>query len=244
MWGIGWGGVLFDGTSRGTTYTLADYGGFDLGGVDTRREAEDRAGDHGAHVFPGFLTGRSSWWKGLILTDRAEDQEHEIARLRGIGADGLQVRVFLRGPGLWSDVQRDGSPDIEVLVPGSIASYRVQVWSGDPRLYGDVREFAGGQTAVQYGNFSARPVLIVSGDSPSGYTVTGPGGKRVVVTKAITAGAPHTIDFAKGGLYVGGVRQLRAVSIYEPWTVGPGSGAAASVNNGLSLIQRVTDTNA
>jgi hypothetical protein len=123
------------------------------------------------------------------------------------------------------------------------ARFQVTLWAPDPRMYGEVHDFAGGTAAVNRGNFPARPQLIVSGTATSGYTVTGPDGRKVTVTKALTAGAPHTIDFAKGGLYVGDVRQLRAISVYQPWTVGPGlPGVTATVNNGATLIQRVTDT--
>lgn len=115
--------------------------------------------------------------------------------------------------------------------------------AADPRKYGEVNDFPGGTVAVNRGNFPARPQLIVSGTAAGGYTVTGPGGRRVVVTKALAAGAPHTIDFGKGGLWIGGVRQLRAITVYEPWEIAPGlPGVVATVNNSAALIQRVADT--
>jgi hypothetical protein len=240
------GGLEFVGDVGEATYTVERDGvrGHGLGGADMRRENVDRPAAHGAFSLPGFLTGRSVRWGGLVLTDSMAEQEHALLRLSGLLADGGTSRLTIDGEKpRWLDVQRASPEPPRVLVPGSVASYSFEVWAPDPRMYGEVREFAGGVVAVQYGNFPARPQLIVSGTAASGYTVTGPDGRKVTVTNALTSGAPHTIDFAKGGLYVGDVRQLRAISVYQPWTVGPGlPGVTATVNNGATLIQRVTDT--
>jgi hypothetical protein len=209
-----------------------------------RREQVERPAAHGMFALPAYLTGRSIRWGGLVLTDSTAQQEHALIRLSGLLADGGYARLTVQSEVTrWLDVQRASPEPPRILVPGKIASYSFEVWAPDPRMYGEVHDFPGGTVAVNRGNFPARPQLIVSGTAASGYTVTGPGGRRVVVTKALASGAPHTIDFARGGLWINGVRQLRAITVYEPWEIAPGlPGATATVNNGAALIQRVTDT--
>lgn len=237
-------GIILDGTdATASPYTITSIDGWD-DGVDTRRESIDRPGGHGQFHTPGYLSGRLITIAGEIYTDSDAAQDHAILRLTGALADGSTGKLTVTtSQTAWAMVQRNGPPDIVRDRWGLLATYQLQLWAVDPRKYGEAHDYPAGVPAVQYGNFPARPQLVVSGSSSGGYTVTGPDGRRVVVTKAITSGAPHTIDFAQGGLYVDGVRQLRAISIYEPWTVGPGlPSVTAGVSGGLDLVQRVTDT--
>lgn len=240
------GGIEFVGDAGDATYTIERDGirGLMLDGVDVRREQVSRPAAHGSFSMPGYLSGRSIRWSGTIETENRYQQEHAIRRLSGLLADGGKGRLTIDdGSPRWVEVVRAGVPDFKMELYGRAARYAFEAWAPDPRMFGEVHEFAGGQAAYHYGNFPARPQLVVSGSSSSGYTVTGPGGRRVVVTKALTSGSPHTIDFVTGGLWIGGVRQLRAITTYQPWEIPPGlPGVAASVSNGLSLVQRVPDT--
>lgn len=240
------GGLEFVGCAGEATFTIERDGirGHGLGGADMRRETVDRPGAHGAFSLPGYLTGRSIRWGGLVLTDSPREQEHALLRLSGLLAGGGTSRLVIDGDNpRWLDVLRASPEPPKVLVPGLVASYSFEAWAPDPRMYGEVREYAAGEAAVQYGNFPARPRIIVSGVAEAGYTVTGPGGRRVVVQRPLTASQPHTIDFVKGGLYVGGVRQLRAITVYEPWEIPPGvPGVVTTVNGSRTLRVQVTDT--
>lgn len=237
------GGLEFVGDVGEATYTVERDGvrGHGLGGADMRRENVDRPAAHGAFSLPGFLTGRSVRWGGLVLTDSATEQEHALLRLSGLLADGGTSRLTIEGEKpRWLDVQRASPEPPRVLVPGSVASYSFEVWAPDPRMYGEVYDFPGGTAAVQYGNFPARPKLLIGAGS-GGYTVTGPDGRKVIVGTAPSAA--HEIDFTNGGLYLGGVRQAGAITTYQPWKVGPGlPGTVATITGSRSLVQRVTDT--
>lgn len=243
------GGVTFEGSprDRDDAFVIAPDGwsGWD-DGVAVRREAVSRPSAHGSFAFPGFRDARVVSLSGWIVASSPEKLHHKRDQLLGLLADGGSGTLTVEQPKgtRWATVMLSDTPTVRVRgVSECEAEFRVQFWAPDPRMFGEVRDYAAGETAIQYGNFPARPQLIVSGSAASGYTVTGPGGRSVVVSKALTSGQPHTIDFARGGLYVGGVRQLRAMTVYEPWTVGPGlPGAVATVNNGVSLVQRVTDT--
>lgn len=237
------GRFVFDGGLGRSKWTLAGASGLSVDGVEMDRERIKRPGAHGAFTLPGYLEERESSWWGLLLTDTAEEQEHELRSLSGLLAGGGTDRLHVDGAGvLWLDVARRDAPEKQILVPGRVASYRFHAVAADPRMFGETRTVAAGVPAFNFGNFPARPELVVSGGSAGGYTVTGPGGRRVVVVKPLVVGAPHTIDFARGGLYVGGVRQLRAITVYEPWEVVPGGSAVATVSNGVQLAMKVTDT--
>jgi len=239
-------GFRFVGDAGKATYTIERDGirGLTVGGVGMRREQADRPAAHGEFSLPGYLTGRAASWSGEIETTSAIEQEYAMRRLSGLLADGKPKRLTLLGASpLWLDVVRTDEPSFSMIQYGRAARYSFEVWAPDPRMFGEVHDFPGGTVAVNRGNFPARPQLIVSGSAAGGYTVTGPGGRRVVVTKALASGAPHTIDFARGGLWINGVRQLRAMTVYQPWEIAPGMpGATATVNNGAALVQRVTDT--
>lgn len=201
-----------------------------------------RPTSHGAFLATATLDPRTVRIPGFYVAQTHTHVDYAGARLRGLLT--TRVRLVVETPlgTSWAS----GIVTQTRMAPRGFApeaDWVIEVTCEDPRVYGEVEEFPGGQVAINRGNFPARPQVIISGSSGSGYTVTGPGGRRVVVTKALVSGSPHTIDFAKGGLYIGGIRQLRAITIYEPWDIPAGlPGAVATVNNGLSLIQRVTRT--
>lgn len=239
-------GVQFESVprDRNRAYVVTTWSGIDEG-VPVRREQTTRPGAHGAFNAPGYLDARVIGMSGHIIAPTPEQLLNMARRLTGILADGSTARLDLLGE-REVHLQVGLAAQTMVTVRGNdprVADFQIQLWAPNPRMYGEVHDFPGGQVAVNRGNFPARPQLVVSGTAVGGYTVTGPNGRRVVVTKALAAAAPHTIDFATGGLYVAGVRQINAITIYEPWDVPPGlPGVTASVSNGLSLVQRVTDT--
>ncbi len=235
-------GLKFDGGLSGTTpFTVSEMRGWDVGGAEMHRQRDARPGTHGAFPARGYLTDRAVEWSGLVLTDSVEEQQHALRQLSGLLAQGGTGQ--LAGAGVWAEVERDEIPPPQIEVPGKIARYTVKLSAPDARLYGTTREFAAGEEAIQYGNFPARPRIIVSGVAAAGYTITGPGGRRVVVTRALSAAQPHTIDFVKGGLWINGERIMRAITIYQPWEVGPGvPGAVTTVTGSLTLRVQVTDT--
>lgn len=235
------GGLVFDGgVDISTPYTLASLDGWGLGGADVRREGAERPFAHGAFALPGYLSGRSVSWSGLVLTGSIFEQEHALRALAGLLSDGGSARLSGQGTEtLWADVFRVAGAS-KVLTPGRVASYSLEVFAADPRLYGETRTFTG-EPAYHYGNFPATPRLMIGAGS-GGYTVTGPNGRQVVVTTA-PSGA-HYIDFTNGGLYTAaGVRQVNAITTYRPWTIPPGQTVSASITGSRSLGQRVTATN-
>lgn len=222
------------------------FDGWEDGGGESRREAVPRPGAHGEFDTDVFQGSRPISIDGHTLAESDEKLISLRNQIMGIGADGklLRITVEHRGQVLWADVRRGPKPtfkDTGVRFGRRHGRFLLQLVAPDPRKYGQVNDFPGGTVAVNRGNFPATPRLLV-GAGAGGYTVTGPGGRQVVVGTA-PAGA-HYIDFASGGLFTSaGVRQLNAITIYQPWTIDPGiPGGAASISGSRSLTQRVTDT--
>lgn len=237
-------GVLFEEwpSNFGRCYLIERNGLKGWRGGDVRREEIVRPAAHGAFNMPGFQVQRVISLSGTLLASSPAELRHMKDTVSGLLAGGGAARLTVDDDGgsTWRDVGLVSCSPSEDLDDTS-ATFALTFWAADPRRYGEVREFASGVPAVQYGNFPATPRLLIGAGS-GGYTVTGPGGRRVVVTSA-PAGA-HYIDFASGGLFTAaGVRQVGAISIYQPWTVPPGlPGVAARISGSRSLTQRVTDT--
>lgn len=235
------GGVTAYGDKfHGTGFHLVDLSGW-LETPDVRGENVPRPAGHGRFSLPMYLDERVVRMSGFHVAEDHRKWQHEATAIRGL----LLTKVTLTIENPLGTFYATGRVTEAGYVPQGFSpegNWAVTVECDDPRVYGDVHDFED-EPAVNYGNFPARPVLVVSGSRSGGYTVTGPGGRRVVVSRSLASSAPHSIDFARGGLYVRGVRQSRAITVYEPWTVDPGlPGVSATVSNGLTLVQQVTDT--
>jgi hypothetical protein len=81
-------------------------------------------------------------------------------------------------------------------------------------------------------------VFTITGASAPGYTITGPAGRRIVVTRPLVAGTPHVIDTATGGLLIDGVRVQGGVSVWEPWQIDVGlPGVTHTISAGALLVE-------
>lgn len=210
-----------------------------LSGLTMRRDETARPWEHGAFDAPGLLPARGPSIEGVILATSELDLVRKIAQLTGLLADGQAGRMMVQSDSTtWADVRLAGC-NVSRHPSGLEADFQLQLWAPDPRRYGEARTFTG-EAAYHWGNFPATPRLMI-GAGTGGYTVTGPDGRQVVVTTA--PAAAHYIDFADGGLFTSaGVRQVGAISTYQPWTVPPGARVAASISGTRTLGQRVKDT--
>lgn len=214
------------------------------GGVDVRREDIARPSAHGSFDVPGFLSPRVLTLTGHMSSRSREGLEHMQARLSGLLADGGSDRLVVEGPNgsRWCDVRLGAAAEITAL-DATTARFQVSLWAPDPRMYGEVSSFAAGEPAINRGNFPARPVFTMNGNRPDGYTITGPDGRVITVSYPIVPGWPHVIDTATGGLFVNGNRVIGGISVWQPWTVGPGMpGVTHTITSGVSLQVEVTET--
>lgn len=218
-------------------------------GVDMRRDSVERPQAHGDFELPGFLASRVSSLSGWCRADSHAELLHFRSILTGILGHGGTGKLVARwgGDPRWGMAGRAGpAPKFKVRAKTPrIADWQLQLWFPDPRLYGETRVFAAGELAHHYGNFPAAPVFTVSGSMPSGYTINGPAGKKYIVTRAVTSGAPHTIDMATGLLSVGGAVVFGAVSRADTWGVPGGAQVAHTlvpVSGSGSVSVAVRDT--
>lgn len=209
-----------------------------------RREDVQRPAAHGSFALPAVRDAQVFTFKGVAKRKTAWEMEALEEQVRGIcGAGGWDHLTVDEGAGSRTTEVGLASVDFDVLGSDpTIAEFQIQFWAPSPRMFGKVTDFAAGTPAVSRGSFPATPRLLI-GAGTGGYTITGPNGRQIVVGASAPAGA-HYIDFAQGGLFTAaGVRVPGAMSVFQPWTVGPGlPGVVASITGARSLVQRVTDT--
>lgn len=106
----------------------------------------------------------------------------------------------------------------------SAATYRIELFAPDPRIYGETQQVQIGDSSISGGlkyqlkypiNFNlprqnilhyitndgsvdSWPVFIVTGDYPSGFTISDNAGHKVTYSNTVTMQAPVTIDMARG----------------------------------------------
>lgn len=240
------GSLSFLGDAGSCEFDVAPDGlkGWLKGGVGVRRDKPDRPTSHGQFLLPGFRTGRSISWTGLVHSSSGAEQDHQFQRLTGMLGAGESGRMVVDSAAgeHWADVVLE-DVEIERLVYGRLAKYRVQVWCPSPFLRGESRKFtgSGSVSAFHYGNTPAPMVTTVSGTATSGYTLTMPGG-TVTVSRLLTSGNPHKLDLASGVLLVGGNRYLGGLGVFNPAPLKPGAPSTVSVSGGLTLSVEVVDT--
>lgn len=213
------------------------------GWTDTPQVDVDRVrrpAQHGIFLLPTFARERVVRLSGFHVAPTHMQMEHASARVRGLLTSVVRLSIEDTHATHWVD----GTVTEAIYRNHGFAAegrWSLEVECADPRKYGPVNDFTAGTVAVQRGNFPATPRLMIGAGS-GGYTVTGPNGRQVVVGTA--PAAAHYIDFANGGLYTSaGVRQVGAITIYQPWSIPPGiPGVTATISGSRSLIQRVTDT--
>lgn len=222
-------------------------GGFTDEGAAMRAQTIPRPQAHGDFDMPGFLSGRLMPLKGWAIAD----SEYELAHLRdqvfGHGAAGGKFRVTIDHGGrtMWADARVASGTAPTFSERGGVAEWSMTWWFPDPRRYGDATTYGPSPTVqvIQRGNFPALPTLHITGSAPGGYTITGPAGRQIIVTRALATGVPHRFDMATGRLYVGGGRVLGGVARADLFSIPPTlPPTSLSINAGLQLRVDVTDT--
>ncbi|WP_136054358.1 hypothetical protein [Microbacterium sp. K24] len=209
--------------------------------TEPRGESIARPAEHGDFDFEVMQSARVVSVEGVILAPTGRKRVRRGNHLRSIGADGsaFQVDVELFGESTWATARRGTARVTPIGIRQGFfcATFSWQFVCRDPRRFGAVESFDAGVPVTQLGNFPAWPSFTVTGAAP-GYTINGPGGRRIVVTRALVAGHPHRIDTSTGGLVIDGVRVEGGISVWEPWTIDPGlPGVTHTITAGTLLIE-------
>lgn len=212
--------------------------------VDVKGNTVARTASHGDFDLPVFRKGRVVTVSGAVIASSEYELLKAGHQLSGLLADGESATVTVQDPsGVTSAVVKlSGAPKFAPHPSGLEASFQVSFKAVDPRKYGVQQSFAGSSvTAHHYGNFPASPVVEVVGPRSAPYTITGPGGRKVTVSQSLTASQTHRIDFASGGVFRNGSRQMGVLTHFQPWTVPPGRRVSMSISSG-SMTVLVNDT--
>jgi hypothetical protein len=213
--------------------------------VSIKGEAISRPQGHGDFDVPGFLDSRIVSLSGACLAESAPRLRRLGSTFRGVLATGAgRVTVTHMGETKWGIARLAPGTQAKFKVNGAdsrSAAFQLQLKFANPRLFGDSRTFSSGVPAYHYGNFPATPTHVVRGSRTGGYTVSGPGGKKFIVTASIGWDAPHTIT-ESGSLFINGVQVFGAVTQADTWTVPVGVEVVQSVTAGLFLDTTVADT--
>ena len=237
------GGLTFVGDAGDARFTVekdALQGWIGKGGVGVRRDDRQRPLAHGSARRRGYRTGRLVSWSGEIWTDSPAEQDHALAQLSGILADGEFGRLTVdsaMGPH-WCDVQLDDEPEVHRVLYGRLATYSITVWANDPEVYGETRAFSPG-SVYHYGNFRAVGTAIVPGPVTAPYTLA-VAGQQFIVTQSLTAGQTHTVDTANAKVRRNGVLQGSVYSKAQSLVVNPGTPSTFTGPTGSQL--KVPDT--
>lgn len=221
------GGLTFDGGTGNVPFSVgrdALKGWIGKGGVGVRRDDSPRPLAHGSFKRRAYRTGRLVEWSGLIDSDSPVEQDHSMAQLTGVLADGTFGRLTIDSAmgTHWCDVQLD-DVDVQRRVYGKTAEYWISVWCPDPEVFGQTKTFPPGKIR-HFGNYPAVADAVVTGPQSAPYTLS-VAGRQFTVTQALASGQTHTIDTANARVRRNGVLQSGVFSKAQSLVVAPGAGA-------------------
>jgi hypothetical protein len=207
--------------------------------------SEDRTNADGEYDVPDQYAARVITLSGRVSCQNPEEASFIRDRLTGLvrGTRRLQV-TGAGGLPTWAMVKLNGP--VDTTLKGRMLRFSFDLKAPDPRRFGELREFVASTSEAKAmhhkGNYRATPKFEVVGGMPGGYTLS-VGGRNFVVTAALGS-KPHTIDYATGRLYVGGVLVPDGVSYADLMLIEPGQRDTLAISgNGYATVTgRVYDT--
>ena len=195
---------------------------------DMRRETVQRVAAAGDFNATGYPDARVVSLSGVIVSPSEDRTQYWGERLTGVLSTGSTERITVRR----GDTVRfspGGLVKTKVVTRARarhIADWQMQLWFPDPRKYGAQNHVPGDAVGFavvsHYGNTDASSRLVVAGTSER-WRVTGPGGRSVLVTRALQAGKPHIYDLRTGRLTIDGVpAPAGSMDEADTWTVPAG----------------------
>lgn len=210
-------------------------------GATMRSYTSPRPQAHGDFDSRGYLSGRMMAISGWAVAQSPEKLLNFRDLFIGHGAEGERFTVAVTRNGQTrSAVARLAVGDVPTFVDngtGLRARWAASWWLPDPYKFGARLATSGiAQTVeiINRGNVPARPRLRVRGNRPSGYTITGPDGQQIIVTRALASGTYHDFNLGSARFAVDGTRVLNALGVTELFTI-PIGRSTISVSSGATL---------
>lgn len=185
--------------------------------------------------------------RGLIIAASMQQLGHMIDELAALLVENTDRDVLTWEEfGRWRriTVRRGAGWSITTNRATGTAEFVIRFRASDQRMYAtetQVTPWASTVQVVNRGGYPAPVVVEVRGSSGSGYTISGPRDKAVVVTRAIANGSPHRYEGDTGILLVGGTPQTTGVGRSDPLLIPRGS-FEFSVSNGCEARVSWADT--
>lgn len=208
------------------------YGDWQVGNTEGLFDTPDRKQDNdprpladGDYDSPEFYERRDITIEGRLIAANHDMMHEGINWLKSMLLNRAGT-MFIRGhgPEQWALVKLAGAVRCRA-VTDTYMTWQLRLKSIDPYLYGEKRSFSGAVGTAfdvyQRGTVPAWTLITATGSMPNGYEIS-LGTQLIQVTRAVTAGNPHTIDTRTGILRVNGVVVAGALGIAELFRVQPG----------------------
>lgn len=247
------GGLTFTSSRKSTTspqYVLspeAITGWYD--GTSVKRTSTVRPNSWGDFSEPGYRNSRLMTVTGTaIAADSYQLHSMRDAFMSILNSGGYEEMSLQNSSGTrYANVALEGTPSwVQQL--DNVAFWKIELYSPDPRIYGEklirtigaTSSVGGGQkylltyplnyntdqtnvtqTITNLGNADAWPIFTVTGTYPSGFVLTDNQDHKVTYNGQVTVQAPITIDMGKGTATQSGVDKTNLVSDRGWFSVSP-----------------------
>lgn len=195
-------------------------------------------GGNGSFDVPVYLSSRLVRAKGFCKAESFETLDWFHGAVTG-QLGGEATRPFVAehlGATEWAMgqcVRADFTP-----LGGQLrAEWQMDFWMPKPEKFGDIEVFGEGEAAEHRGNTGAPPVFTITGIRPAGYTIHGPGGRVLKVTRPLAAGSTHVYDMATSELLVDGALVDGGVEIPGSWALPRGARWTHTITGGTGTFQ-------
>jgi hypothetical protein len=220
-----------------------------LDGPGTRRDTTPRLAVDGDFYEPAYKSGRLITITGTAVAKTPADLQIMRDNLMGQCPDGTYVPLIVATSTAWrrTDVGFEGTPGW-IQLNDTSASFKVDLYAPDPRVYGDWQRFTlsqgGNSGSLKYplkypinyyrpvtergsavknnGNTRAYPQFRVVGSFTQGFSLTNNREGRVTYSGIVTTAAPVLVDMQKGTATQNGVDKSTLLSVRDWFSVKPG----------------------
>lgn len=219
-------GRQLNSSDRYGEWKILDWDGW-ADSPDRKQKSEPRPLADGDYDSDEFFDVRE-----ITITGRLKAKSHEMAHeaenwLKAMLLNGSATMLVRgHGPDQHATVKLAGGIKCKIE-PGTddYMKWQIRLKANDPYKYGDKQSFSGAVGTAfdvyQRGTVPAWTFITATGSMPNGYEIS-LGTQLIQVTRAVTAGNPHTIDTRTGILRVNGVVVAGAMGIAELFQVQPG----------------------
>lgn len=220
-------------------------------GTNTRRSSVARPTSHGDFVETATASARLISFTGTAVASTAANLQVMRDQFIGVLSSGQyrDLSVETSSGIRYASVGIEGTP-AWVQQTDTFASFRIELYAPDPRIYGASRTITVGAiddiggliyplsyplvylplgydtppaaTVKNHGNSEMWPIFKVTGDYPSGFTLFDNKGNQIIYSGDVSMSAPVIIDNAKGTATQSGADKSTLLTRRDWFSIKPG----------------------